>query len=59
MRVAVAIRRGEQFAEISEFGEALKEYQEGARDQQKQLPSRNYRIAAVFFLQKQLSIGRE
>src|SRR3989442_10639231 len=27
MRVAVAIRRGEQFMEISEFAEALKEYQ--------------------------------
>jgi hypothetical protein len=27
VRVAVAIRRGEQFMELSEFGEALKEYQ--------------------------------
>src|ERR1700755_1802213 len=27
VRVAVSRRRGEQFAELSEFGEALKEYQ--------------------------------
>jgi len=27
VRVAVAIRRGEQYAELSEFGEAIKEYQ--------------------------------
>jgi len=27
MRVAVAIRKGEQLAEVSEFGDALKEYQ--------------------------------
>ena len=37
MRVAVAIRRGEQFAEMSEFTEALKRVPQGARDQPQQL----------------------
>ena len=50
MRVAVSIRRGEQFAEISEFAEALKEYQK-ALETQKTSSLAHYRIAEVFFLQ--------
>jgi aminopeptidase N len=50
IRVAVAIRRGEQFAEISEFGEALKEYQK-ALDVDRNNSLAHYRIAEVFFLQ--------
>ena len=49
-RVAVAIRRGEQFAQIGEYGEALKEYQKGLEvDRNNSLA--HYRIAEVFFLQ--------
>ncbi|HXI38889.1 MAG TPA: M1 family aminopeptidase, partial [Bryobacteraceae bacterium] len=50
MRVAVAIRRGEQFQEIAEFGEALKEYQK-ALETTKNSSLAHYRIAEVFFLQ--------
>ena len=50
VRVAVAIRRGEQFAEISEFGEALKEYQK-ALETNRSSSMAHYRIAEVFFLQ--------
>jgi tetratricopeptide (TPR) repeat protein len=50
MRVAVAIRRGEQFAELSEFGEALKEYQK-ALEVNRNNSLAHYRIAEVFFLQ--------
>jgi aminopeptidase N len=50
MRVAVAIRRGEQFAEISEFGDALKEYQK-ALETTKNSSLAHYRIGEVFFLQ--------
>ena len=50
MRVAVAIRRGEQFAEISEFGEALKEYQK-ALESNRNSSMAHYRIGEVFFLQ--------
>jgi len=50
MRVAVAIRRGEQFAEVSEFGEALKEYQK-ALETRRNCSLAHYRIAEVFFLQ--------
>src|SRR5207245_9732076 len=50
MRVAVAIRRGEQFAEISEFGDALKEYQK-ALEANRNGSLAHYRIAEVFFLQ--------
>jgi tetratricopeptide (TPR) repeat protein len=50
MRVAVAIRRGEQFAELSEFGEALKEYQK-ALETSRSSSLAHYRIAEVFFLQ--------
>jgi hypothetical protein len=50
VRVAVAIRRGEQFTEISEFGEALKEYQRALEvDRNNSLA--HYRIGEVFFLQ--------
>jgi tetratricopeptide (TPR) repeat protein len=50
MRVAVAIRRGEQFAELSEFAEALKEYQR-ALETSRNSSLAHYRIAEVFFLQ--------
>jgi tetratricopeptide (TPR) repeat protein len=50
VRVAVAIRRGEQFVEINEFGEALKEYQKALEvDRNNSLA--HYRIGDVFFLQ--------
>ena len=50
MRVAVAIRRGEQFAEVSEFGEALKEYQK-ALDVTRNSSLAHYRIGELYFLQ--------
>jgi tetratricopeptide (TPR) repeat protein len=50
IRVAVAIRRGEQFTEVSEFNEALKEYQK-ALEVQRSNSLAHYRIAEVFFLQ--------
>jgi tetratricopeptide (TPR) repeat protein len=50
IRVAVAIRRGEQFAEVSEFNEALKEYQK-ALEVSRSSSLAHYRIAEVFFLQ--------
>ncbi|HWQ53908.1 MAG TPA: M1 family aminopeptidase [Bryobacteraceae bacterium] len=50
MRVAVAIRRGEQFAELSDFGEALKEYQR-ALETSRNSSMAHYRIGEVFFLQ--------
>ncbi len=50
MRMAVAIRRGEQFAEISEFGDALKEYQK-ALETNRTGSLAHYRIAEVYFLQ--------
>jgi hypothetical protein len=50
MRVLVAIRKGEQYVEISEFAEALKEYQR-ALDTQKNSSMAHYRVAQVFFLQ--------
>ncbi len=50
MRLAVAIRRGEQFAELSEFGEALKEYQK-ALEANRSSSLAHFRIAEVFFLQ--------
>ncbi len=49
-RVAVSIRRGEQFAEIGEFNEALKEYQQ-ALEVNRNSSLAHYRIAEVFFLQ--------
>ena len=50
MRVDVAIRKGEQFVQISEFAEALKEYQR-ALDTQKTSSMAHYRVGEVFFLQ--------
>jgi hypothetical protein len=50
VRVAVAIRKGEQFFEISEFTEALKEYQK-ALETERNNSLAHYRIAEVFFAQ--------
>jgi hypothetical protein len=50
MRVAVAIKRGEQYAAIGEFGDALKEYQK-AIEVNRQSSLAHYRVAEVFFLQ--------
>ncbi len=50
VRVAVAIRRGEQFAEISEFTDALKEYQK-ALETKTHNSLAHYRVAEVYFLQ--------
>jgi Tfp pilus assembly protein PilF len=50
VRVAVSIRRGEQYAELSEFGEALKQYQK-ALETNRTSSLANYRIAEVYFLQ--------
>ena len=50
MRVLVAIRRGEQLAEVSEFGDALKEYQK-ALDVNRASSLAHYRVAEIFFLQ--------
>lgn len=50
MRVLVAIRRGEQFAEVGEFGEALKEYQK-ALDVSRNSSLAHYRVAEIFYLQ--------
>jgi tetratricopeptide (TPR) repeat protein len=50
VRVAVAIRKGEQFAELSEFAEAVREYQR-ALETSRMSSLAHYRIAEVFFLQ--------
>jgi len=50
MRVAVAIRRGEQFTEVGEYSDALKEYQK-AVDVKRNSSLAHYRIAELFFLQ--------
>ena len=50
IRVAVAIRRGEQFAEVGDFAEALKEYQK-ALDVNRNSSLAHYRVAEVFMLQ--------
>lgn len=50
MREAVAIRRGEQFAEVGDFGEALKEYQK-ALDVNRNSSLAHYRVGELFFLQ--------
>ncbi|HTC90848.1 MAG TPA: M1 family aminopeptidase [Bryobacteraceae bacterium] len=50
MRVAVAIKKGEQFAAIGEFGDALKEYQK-AIEVNRSSSLAHYRVAEVFFLQ--------
>jgi aminopeptidase N/Tfp pilus assembly protein PilF len=49
MRVAVAIRRGEQFAEIGQYNDALKEYQK-ALEVNPISSLAHYRIGEVFFL---------
>ena len=53
MRVAVAIRRGEQFVEISEFLEAVKEY-EKALQVKRNSSLALYRVGEVYFLQNNL-----
>lgn len=50
MRVSVAIRRGEQFAELGNYNDALKEYQR-ALEANRNSSLAHYRIAEVFFLQ--------
>lgn len=50
IRVAVAIRRGEMFAEIGELTDALKEYQK-ALDVSRNSSLAHYRVASVFMLQ--------
>jgi tetratricopeptide (TPR) repeat protein len=50
MRVAVAIRRGEQFVEVGDFSGALKEYQK-ALDVNKNSSLAHYRIGELFFKQ--------
>jgi tetratricopeptide (TPR) repeat protein len=50
MRVAVAIKRGEQYAAIGEFGDSLKEYQK-AIEVNRNSSLAHYRVAEVFFLQ--------
>ncbi len=49
-RVAVAIRRGEQFVEVGETSEALKEYQK-ALEVRRNNSLAHYRIAELFFQQ--------
>ncbi|HLK62986.1 MAG TPA: M1 family aminopeptidase [Bryobacteraceae bacterium] len=51
VRVAVAIRRGEQFAELSEFSDAIKEYQKALQTNRNSSLA-HYRIAEVEFLQQ-------
>jgi tetratricopeptide (TPR) repeat protein len=50
MHVAVAIRRGEQAAEVGDYPEALKEYQR-ALEVTRISSLAHYRVAEVFFLQ--------
>jgi len=50
VRTAVAIRRGEEFMEVSEFADALKEYQK-ALENSRNSSLAHYRIAEVFFRQ--------
>ncbi len=49
-QIAVAIRRGEQFVEINDFGNALREY-EKALDVNKSSSLAHYRIGELFFRQ--------
>ena len=49
-RVAVAIRRGEQFAEVNEFADSLKEYQK-ALEVNHNSSLAHYRVGELFFLQ--------
>src|SRR3954454_21973130 len=50
-QIAVAIRRGEQFVEISDFSNALREY-EKALDVNKNSSLAHYRIGELFFRQR-------
>ena len=50
VRVAVAIRKGEQYAELSEFGDAIKEYSK-ALETTRNSSLAHYRIAEIYFLQ--------
>jgi tetratricopeptide (TPR) repeat protein len=49
-RVAVAIKRGEQFVEVSDYGSALKEFQK-ALEVNRNSSLAHYRVGEVFFLQ--------
>ncbi|HUA62111.1 MAG TPA: M1 family aminopeptidase [Verrucomicrobiae bacterium] len=51
MRVAVAIRRGEQYMQLSQFGDAMKEYQK-ALETNRGSSLAHYRMAEVEFLQQ-------
>ncbi len=51
IRVAVAIRRGEQFAELSDFTRALQEYNK-ALETKRNSSLAHYRKAEVYFLQQ-------
>jgi len=57
-RVAVAIRRGEQYAEVGEYNEALKEYQK-ALEVTRNSSLAHYRVGELFFLQPELAAGRQ
>jgi len=50
VRVAVAIKKGEQFAELTQFPEALQQYQK-ALETNRTSSLAHYRIAEVYFLQ--------
>jgi tetratricopeptide (TPR) repeat protein len=50
MRVAVAIRRGEQFVEVGDYSNALREYQK-ALEVNKNSSLAHYRIGELFFKQ--------
>jgi hypothetical protein len=50
MRLSVAIRRGEQFAEVGDYNEALREYQK-ALEVNRISSLGHYRVAEIFFLQ--------
>jgi len=50
IRVGVAIRRGEQFAEIGEYTEAIKEYRK-ALDTNRLSSLAHYRIGEIYFMQ--------
>lgn len=51
MRIAVAIRRGEQYVQVADFSEALKEYQK-ALDVSRNSSLAHYRVGELFFLQQ-------
>jgi len=50
MRIAVAIKRGDQFLAIAEYSDAIKEYQK-ALDVNRLSSLAHYRVGSVFFLQ--------